>query len=53
MRWIKTEKNADFPPINRDISETIEYRHSYNGRLIGNRIWIRAFDWYQFRGGLG
>ena len=34
------EKNADFLPINRYISETIQERHSYNERLIGSCIFM-------------
>jgi len=33
----KTVKNADFRPINRYISETIEYRHvvrPYDGKIM-------------------
>jgi len=43
------EKNRDFRPISRFISEMIQDRsiHSYYGRRIGNRT--QAFEWYQFQ----
>jgi len=31
-------KNADFRPIRRYVSEIIDDKHIYNGRILGNRI---------------
>jgi len=40
------EKNHDFRPISRFISELMQDRAIYYGRRIGNPI--QAFEWYQF-----
>ena len=40
------EKNHDFRPLCRFISESCKIDHSYHGKRIGNCT--QAFEWYQF-----